>query len=60
MRASGTPFWQLPYLRVALIARRLDLTIAFNGQPARDARSERERRHLERVQRSIARAGWFN
>jgi hypothetical protein len=53
-RAVG---WQLPYLRVALILRRLE----------RNERSDgprlvlvRERVHVEQLQAAITRDGWFN
>jgi hypothetical protein len=60
MRAIPTVGWQLPYLRVALIARRLDLVIALKHGRGPGRRNGRERRTLERMQRTIVRDGWFN
>jgi len=55
--------WQLPYLRVSLILRRLDAQKVLS-RGTRGLRSERirerERRNLERTRRAVVRAGWFN
>jgi hypothetical protein len=63
MRQIPTRGWQLPYLRVSLILRRLDRQTAVIGRRTlgrhADAR-ERERHNLERTRRAIVRAGWFN
>lgn len=58
-----TSGWQLPYLRVSLILRRLETqTVTTRGM--RSPRAERvregERRNLERARRAVIRAGWFN
>jgi hypothetical protein len=55
--------WQLPYLRVSLILRRLEAqTVTTRGMRSRRAERvrERERRNLERARRAVIRAGWFN
>jgi hypothetical protein len=46
--------WQLPYLRVALILRRLET------EPIRDPHRRRELAHVVRVGAAVRRAGWFN
>ena len=46
--------WQLPYLRVALILRRLE------ADPRMDARKRRELANVLRIDASVRRAGWFN
>jgi hypothetical protein len=46
--------WQLPYLRVALIRRRLE------ADPRMDARKRRELANVLRIDASVRRAGWFN
>ena len=46
--------WQLPYLRVALILRRLE------AEPRRDAKGRRELSNIVRVGDAVRRAGWFN
>jgi hypothetical protein len=53
----AVPGWQLPYLRVALILRRLEYK----------ERSDRsgavlvsDRAHAEELRAAITRAGWFN
>jgi hypothetical protein len=46
--------WQLPYLRVALILRRLE------AAPRLDARERRELANVLRIDASVRRAGWFN
>ncbi len=55
-----TDGWQLPYLRVSLILRRLETAMAVKGRRACSPRLERERRNVERTWRGIVRAGWFN
>ena len=46
--------WQLPYLRVALIVRRLE------AEPRPDAAGRRELANVLRIDRVVRRAGWFN
>jgi hypothetical protein len=46
--------WQLPYLRVALILRRLE------ADPRGDATGRRELANVIRIDRVVRRAGWFN
>jgi hypothetical protein len=46
--------WQLPYLRVALILRRLE------AEPRPDATGRRELANVLRIDRVVRRAGWFN
>jgi len=46
--------WQLPYLRVALILRRLE------AEPRPDAKGRRELVNVLRIDRVVRRAGWFN
>jgi hypothetical protein len=55
--------WQLPYLRISLILRRLDaqpVTTRGSRSPRATRIRERERRNLERTRRAVIRAGWFN
>ena len=60
MQRLTTDGWQLPYLRVCLIRRRLETVMAVKGRRPGSPRLERERRNVERTWRRIARAGWFN
>ena len=46
--------WQLPYLRVALILRRLE------AEPRPDAHGRRELSNVLRIGAAVRRAGWFN
>ena len=46
--------WQLPYLRVALILRRLE------AEPRPNAIWRRELSNVLRIGDSVRRAGWFN
>jgi hypothetical protein len=46
--------WQLPYLRVALILRRLQT------EPRHDPHGRRELENVVRIGHSVRRAGWFN
>jgi len=46
--------WQLPYLRVALILRRLE------ARPRLHARERRELANVLRIGAAVRRAGWFN
>ena len=46
--------WQLPYLRVALILRRLE------AERRPDARGRRELSNVLRIGDAVRRAGWFN
>ena len=46
--------WQLPYLRVALILRRLE------AERRPDAHGRRELVNVLRINRVVRRAGWFN
>jgi hypothetical protein len=46
--------WQLPYLRVALILRRLE------AEPRPDASGRRELSNVLRIGNAVRRAGWFN
>lgn len=46
--------WQLPYLRVALILRRLET------EPRPDANGRRELSNVLRIGDAVRRAGWFN
>jgi hypothetical protein len=57
IQRRAVPRWQLPYLRVALILRRLDGNAHTDG---RRAVLVRERAHVEELQASITRDGWFN
>ncbi len=49
--------WQLPYLRVALILRRLRHEVREGGEPYL---TKRELANVERVRGELRRAGWFN
>jgi len=49
--------WQLPYLRAALILRRLERNERSDGPRAVLVR---ERAYVEELQATIARDGWFN
>jgi len=51
------PGWQLPYLRVALILRRLERNERSDGPRAVLVR---ERAYIEELQATITRDGWFN
>jgi len=46
--------WQLPYLRVALILRRLE------AEPRPSAHGRRELSNVLRIGQAVRRAGWFN
>jgi len=46
--------WQLPYLRVALILRRLE------AEARPDATGRRELANVLRIDHVVRRAGWFN
>ena len=46
--------WQLPYLRVALILRRLE------AEPRPNAIGRRELSNVLRIGDAVRRAGWFN
>ena len=49
--------WQLPYLRVALILRRLQ----YDSRETLETRLvKREIENIERVSGEVRRAGWFN
>ena len=52
-----SPGWQLPYLRVALILRRLERNERSDGPRAVLVR---ERVYVEELQATIMRDGWFN
>lgn len=57
IQRRAVPGWQLPYLRVALILRRLQ----YNERSERSgAVLVRERAHVEELRAAINRAGWFN
>jgi hypothetical protein len=49
--------WQLPYLRLALILRRLEYESHEGLEPFL---IEREIANVERVRGEVRRAGWFN
>lgn len=51
--------WQLPYLRVALILRRLQTDQA-RGAHGRRALAARELANVVRIGDAVRRAGWFN
>ncbi|HEX3175122.1 MAG TPA: hypothetical protein VHZ49_00500 [Methylomirabilota bacterium] len=51
--------WQLPYLRVALILRRLETDRQIAGRTRR-ALTEREHANVVRIGAAVRRAGWFN
>lgn len=53
-RAAG---WQLPYLRIALILRRLEYEAHEGPEPFL---VEREIANVERMRGEVRRAGWFN
>ena len=57
IRRHAVPGWQLPYLRVALILRRLERNERSDGPRALLVR---ERVHIEELQAAITRDGWFN
>jgi hypothetical protein len=49
--------WQLPYLRVALILRRLE----YDSRETLETRLvQREIENIERMRGEVRRAGWFN
>jgi hypothetical protein len=54
MRRPTIAGWQLPYLRVALILKRLQTT------PHRDVHERRELANVVRIDAAVRRAGWFN
>ena len=49
--------WQLPYLRVALILRKLQYESQEGSEPYL---VKREIANVERVRGEVRRAGWFN
>jgi hypothetical protein len=49
--------WQLPYLRVALILRRLEYDSRENLETLL---LQREIENIERMRGEVRRAGWFN
>jgi hypothetical protein len=49
--------WQLPYLRVALILRKLEYESQEGAEPYL---VKREIANVERVRGEVRRAGWFN
>ena len=49
--------WQLPYLRVALILRKLEYESHEGAEPYL---VKREIANIERVRGEVRRAGWFN
>ena len=51
--------WQLPYLRVALILRRLQTDQDRHGDGRRQL-AERELANVVRIGDAVRRAGWFN
>jgi hypothetical protein len=57
MRRRTVLGWQLPYLRIALILRRLRQEAHEAGEPSI---TQREIANVERVRREVRRAGWFN
>ena len=57
VKQRRTPGWQLPYLRLSLILRRLR-SESYAG--AVTTRTRREIANVERVRGEISRAGWFN
>jgi hypothetical protein len=59
MLRSTIAGWQLPYLRVALILRRLETERVGTGR-ARRTLTERELANVVRIGNAIRRAGWFN
>jgi hypothetical protein len=52
-----TAGWQLPYLRVALILRRLEYE---SHEGLETYLTKREIANVERVRGELRRAGWFN
>jgi hypothetical protein len=56
-QSRAIPGWQLPYLRAALILRRLERHERSDGPRAVLIR---ERAYIEDLQDTIARDGWFN
>ncbi len=57
IKRRRVPGWQLPYLRVALILRRLERNERSDGPRALLVR---ERAHIAELQATITRDGWFN
>ena len=57
IQRRAVPGWQLPYLRVALILRRLERNERSDGPRAVLVR---ERAYVEVLQATINRDGWFN
>jgi hypothetical protein len=57
MQRRRIPGWQLPYLRVALILRRLNHEALEGAEPYL---TKREIANVERVRGEVRRAGWFN
>jgi hypothetical protein len=57
IQRRAVPGWQLPYLRVALILRRLERNERSDGSRAVLVR---ERAYVEALQATIKRDGWFN
>lgn len=57
MQSPTTRGWQLPYLRLALILRRLHYQAHEGGEPFL---TRREIANVERVRGEVRRAGWFN
>jgi hypothetical protein len=53
----AVPGWQLPYLRIALILRRLERNERSDGPRSVLVG---ERAHIEQLQATITRDGWFN
>ena len=57
MHRTRVAGWQLPYLRLALILRRLE----YESHEGLEAfLIEREIANVERVRGEVRRAGWFN
>lgn len=57
IKRHAVPGWQLPYLRVALILRRLERNERSDGPRGVLVR---ERAYVEELRDTIARDGWFN
>jgi hypothetical protein len=57
IQGRAVPGWQLPYLRIALILRRLERNERSDGPRSVLVR---ERVHVEQLQAAIMRDGWFN
>jgi hypothetical protein len=57
IQRRAVPGWQLPYLRVALILRRLECNEPTDRS---GAVLVRERAHVEQLRVAITRDGWFN